>query len=77
MPTPYVHGSLLFYAHHQRALGIDTDAVAASLLKNRQVRYLIGDADSSALANPLAGRLFERFELVEELEGEIRVWERR
>ena len=77
VPTPYVHGSLLFYGHHAQALGIDTEAVASSLLNNQRVRYLIGDADNSALESPLAKRLLERFALVEKLEGGIQVWERR
>ncbi|MGB3546950.1 MAG: glycosyltransferase family 39 protein [Saprospiraceae bacterium] len=42
VPTPYVHSSLLYYAHHQRAMRIDPAAEAHRIVNNPALQYVVG-----------------------------------
>ena len=76
VPTPYVHSSLLFYDHHRRAFGIDEGEVAARVLGNPKLRYIVGRR-ASGEDTDLLPRLLPFFGEPQYVGEELVVWERR
>lgn len=77
VPSPYVHSSLLYLAHHVKAFQIDELAEAERILADSSVRYLVGRKIDQQADTPLTARLMEEFELHTELEQGILVWRRK
>lgn len=78
-PIPYVHTSLLFYGHHLRAFGVEEEEMAAQLMAQPDIRFVVGPVGSpdpeSAVLRPLLTLFGEPMILAED--GAMQVWERR
>lgn len=63
--TPYVHSSLLHYAHHVNALGIDLDKEAKRIVHEVQPRYVLFRKDEPS--NALREYIYQHYQQTEEL----------
>lgn len=78
VPTPYVHSSLLFLAHHVRAFQIDERQEAERIIADRSVTYLVSRRDDpEALKTPLTRRLMEEFDGVDAIGDRLLVYRRK
>lgn len=78
VPTPYVHSSLLFLAHHVRAFQVDERQEAERILADRAVTHLVSRRDDpEALKTPLTLRLMEEFTRVDTIGDRLLVYQRK
>lgn len=78
VPTPYVHSSLLFLAHHVRAFQIDERQEAERIIADRAVTHLVCRRDDpEALKTPLSLRLMEEFTQVDTIGDRLLVYRRK
>lgn len=77
VPTPYVHSSLLFLAHHVKAFQIDERAEAERLLADPSVVYLVGRREDANASTPMTALLMEQFVRVDSIGDQLTVYQRR
>ncbi len=60
VPTPYVHSSLLYYAHHQRAMEIDVAAEAHRIVSNPAIEYVVAfpERDTGILTDSILAHFY-------------------
>ncbi|MEM9928631.1 MAG: glycosyltransferase family 39 protein [Bacteroidota bacterium] len=77
VPTPYVHSSLLFLAHHVKAFQIDELAEAERILADDTVKYLVKRRVDANAETPFTDRVLEQFTQVDTIGEELLVYRRK
>ena len=72
--TPYVHSSLLYYAHHRRALDIDL-AKESALILAENPRYILLREEHEE--NILTQRIKEKYTVADTLAEQVLLFEKR
>lgn len=78
-PSPYVHGTLLYYHHHIRNLEVDLEAEARRIIDDPGIRYvlayerdLVEEPD-----HPITAAILAHYRRVDRIDDELLVLERR
>ena len=79
VPSPYVHGTLLFYHHHIEKLEVDLPAEAQRIVDQDNLRYVLAyklDLREEK-DHPIVRTILERYVQVAELDDELVILERK
>lgn len=79
VPSPYVHGTLLFYHHHIENMDIDLEAEARRIEEQHNLRYVVAYINDlqEEKDHPIIQTILRLYEPREQLDDELVILERR